>query len=84
MKKLIVLLTISLLALPAFSQLDWGIKAGLSTTSISMDDAVNIGSTYDVQAIKDASYGFHAGAFVRVSLLGIYIQPELLFSSTFE
>ncbi len=81
MKKLVVLLTISLLTIPAFSQLDWGIKAGLSTTSISMDDAVEIGTTYNVQALKDASYGFHAGAFVRVSLLGIYIQPELLFSS---
>jgi len=28
-----------------------------------------------------AKYGFHGGAFVRLSLFGIYLQPELLFTT---
>ena len=43
---------------------------------------VNSGTTsYTVEALKDAKYGFHGGAFMRLTLFGIYLQPELLFST---
>ncbi len=70
--------------LPAFSQVKFGLKAGLSTTNIKMEDLKTLTSgetTYFVDAIKGANYGFHAGAFVRFSMLGLYVQPELLFAS---
>ncbi len=36
---------------------------------------------YTVEALKGANYGFHGGAFIRLSLLGLYLQPEFLFAS---
>ncbi|MCX6326658.1 MAG: outer membrane beta-barrel protein [Bacteroidia bacterium] len=85
MKKLFVIVLIVLLSIPAFSQVNYGLKAGLSTTSLSMETlkTVTTGTTsYTVEALKGANYGFHGGAFIRLSLFGLYIQPEFLFSST--
>jgi opacity protein-like surface antigen len=84
MKKSILIVLSVFLALPAFSQVNFGLKAGASTTNVKMDDVKTLTSgetEYLVNAIKEANYGFHAGAFVRFSLLGFYIQPELLFAS---
>ena len=84
MKKLFLILLTVLIVIPVFSQVKFGIKAGVSTSSLSMETAKTItsGSTsYTVNALTEAKYGFHGGAFARLSLLGIYIQPELLFSS---
>jgi opacity protein-like surface antigen len=84
MKKLFVVLLAAFLALPAFSQLEFGIKAGVSTTSISMDDAVSLAGqagTYTVEALKNANFGYHAGVFVRLGKK-LYLQPEVLFAST--
>jgi opacity protein-like surface antigen len=85
MKKLFSVVLVVLLSVPAFSQLKFGIKAGLSTTSLSMETlkTVTSGTTsYTIEALKGANYGFHAGAFMRLTFLGIHVQPELLFSST--
>ena len=84
MKKFILIVFSVLLVLPAFSQVKFGLKAGLSTTNIKMEDLKTLTSgetEYVVDAIKGANYGFHAGAFVRFSMLGFYVQPELLFAS---
>jgi len=84
MKKLFAILLTVLIALPAFSQLNFGIKAGVSTTSITMSDAKSItsgSSTYLVDKVKSANYGIHAGIFARLSISKLYIQPELLFAS---
>jgi len=84
MKKLFAILVVILLSVPAFSQIKFGLKAGVSTTNLSMETVKTIttGSTsYTVDALTEAKYGFHGGAFVRLSLLGIYLQPELLFST---
>ncbi len=84
MKKSILIVLSVFLALPAFSQVNFGLKAGVSTTNVKMEDVKTLTSgdtEYLVNAIKAANYGFHAGAFVRFSMLGFYIQPELLFAS---
>lgn len=84
MKKFIVILFVVLVSVPAFSQLKFGLKAGVSTTSLSMPTIKTITSgttTYTVDALTTAKYGFHGGAFVRLTFFGIYIQPELLFST---
>lgn len=85
MKKLLVILFVVLLSIPAFSQIKFGLKAGLSTTSISMDKAVSLtgqAGQYTVEALKTADYGFHGGLFMRLTLLGLYVQPELLFATS--
>jgi hypothetical protein len=84
MKKLIAILFVVLVSVPAFSQIKFGLKAGVSTTSLSMPTIKTITSgtsTFTVDGISTAKYGFHGGAFVRLTFFGVYIQPELLFST---
>ncbi len=84
MKKIFAILFVVLVTLPAFSQLKFGIKAGLSTNSISMGDIKTVTSgstTYAIDAVTSAKYGFQGGFFARASLFGIYLQPELLLST---
>ncbi|MGB8492348.1 MAG: porin family protein [Bacteroidales bacterium] len=84
MKKIMVTALAVLIAFPVFSQIKFGIKAGLSTTNVKMSDVKTVftgTNQYLVSALKEANYGYHAGAFVRFSLLGFYLQPELLFAS---
>ena len=84
MKKLLALVLIVLISFPAFSQIKFGLKAGASTSSMSMSTLKTITSgstTYTVDALTTAKYGFHGGAFMRLTILGLYIQPELLFAT---
>jgi opacity protein-like surface antigen len=85
MKKILIVLLAVFMAIPAFSQLKWGLKAGVSTTSISMDKAVQLtgqSSSYTVLALKSSKYGFQGGLFIRLTLFGVYVQPELLFATS--
>jgi Outer membrane protein beta-barrel domain len=84
MKKLFVIIFVVLISIPAFPQIKFGIKAGVSTTNLSMPSLVTVVSgntSYTVDALSSAKYGFQGGAFVRLTLFGIYLQPELLFST---
>jgi hypothetical protein len=84
MKKLLVILMAVFIALPAMSQLNFGIKAGLNTTSVTMEDlkTVTSGSTsYTIEKLKGANYGIHAGIFLRLNVAKLYIQPEVLLST---
>ena len=84
MKKLFAIALMVLISIPSFSQLKLGLKAGLSTNSISMDKAISLtgqAGTYTVEALKNAEYGFHGGLFMRLTLFGIYIQPEVLLAT---
>jgi hypothetical protein len=38
-------------------------------------------TSFTVDALTAAKYGFQGGAFVRITLFGFYIEPELLFST---
>lgn len=80
MKKIIVFVLVFMIAAPAFSQFKWGIKAGAETTSVP-EYSVGAGSA-TIDALKDAAWGLQGGVFMRFTLLGIYIQPEVLFAST--
>lgn len=84
MKKLLAFLLVVLITVPAISQIKFGLKGGVSTTSLTMNDVKTVTSgttTYTVDAITKAKYGFHGGVFLRLGLLGVYLQPELLFST---
>ena len=83
MRKLSVIIFALFLVLPAFSQIKFGIKAGANTTTVPTYD-ISSGTT-TISALKDAAWGFQAGAFLRLSLLGIYLQPEVVFATnTYE
>lgn len=84
MKNLLVIVLSVFLALPAAGQLNFGIKAGLNTTSISMDDLKEVISgdvSYTIDKAKGATYGFHGGVFLRLGMAKAFLQPELLFST---
>jgi opacity protein-like surface antigen len=84
MKKLLVILLAAFITFPVFSQVKFGIKAGASTTNLKMEDLKTLTSgdtQYTIDAINNARYGFHGGLFLRLGLAGVYIQPELLFST---
>ncbi len=85
MKRTITFLAILFLAFPVFSQFDFGVKAGVSSSSIKAEETLPAatGENYDQLKVEatNAKLGFHGGLFARVSLLGAFVQPELLFST---
>jgi hypothetical protein len=88
MKKLFAILLVVLISIPAFTQIKFGIKAGVSTSTLSMPSIKTITSpassgpnTFTVDAVTSAKYGFQGGVFMRLTLLGIYLQPELLLTT---
>jgi hypothetical protein len=76
MKKILLIPLGICLCFSAFSQgFKLGPKAGISSAWVNArESAVNVIN-------QDATLGFHAGAFGRISLFGFYAQPELLFTS---
>jgi hypothetical protein len=83
MKKLFAILLSIIIAVPVFSQVNFGIKAGASTTTVPTYDAPS--GTTTIEPLKDAAWGFHAGIFLRAGLGPVYLQPEIVFASnTYE
>ncbi|MDY0099366.1 MAG: porin family protein [Bacteroidales bacterium] len=80
MKKLLLLIISVMFAITAYPQVKFGLKAGVATNTVPNYD-VNTG-TNNIEAYKDASFGYHAGAFLRFTLMGMYIMPEVVFAST--
>lgn len=83
MKKLLLVILAVFIAIPTFSQLKFGLKAGVSTTTVPTYNFTT--GTNTIDALKISSYGFHGGVFLRLSLLGIYVQPEaVVATNTYE
>jgi len=80
MKKLCLILLVMVMSAPVYSQVGFGVKGGLSTTSLKMDD-LKLNTDTTINAIKGANFGYHAGIFLRLGMMGVYVQPELLFTS---
>ena len=78
MKRITLISVFCLLSYSLFSQIDLGIKGGLNLTNISMDMEAG-----DFQIVSNprSQIGYHFGGLVRVSLFGVFIQPELVFTS---
>ena len=87
MKKIIL---IAIFTLPFFivsqAQIKFGIKAGLTSTSIKTDEVYTDLNNADIQSLKvkgqNANVGFQGGIFSRITIVNFYVQPELLFTST--
>ncbi|NQU80050.1 MAG: PorT family protein [Bacteroidetes bacterium] len=84
MKKVFLLLIITSLFATANAQIKFGVKGGISSSTIKMDDIITVQGVeeYSLEGIKSGTVGFHAGLMTRVTFFGVYIQPELYFSST--
>ena len=79
MKKLVLILLTVIISTGAFAQFSWGLKAGAASSNFDLK-SVQSGTQYTIKAAEEASWGFHGGVFVRLSMLGFMIQPEVLFS----
>ncbi|MBO3698671.1 porin family protein [Roseivirga sp. E12] len=77
MKKLIIASMLMFTVLGANAQkINFGPRVALTSTTIDFKDPVTNFTEGDAQV------GYQFGVFLRAKLLGLYIQPELLFSKT--
>ena len=75
MKKLVLILLVSLGSLSAYAQKNgFGLKGGLSSTQVNFDGGQLVP--------KDAQMGYHLGVFARFGGIGFFVQPEVLFTQT--
>lgn len=77
MKKLLIL---SLVFCGFFAQaqiVNFGVKAGFNLPDFKIKNNPSIS---DINI--DNGTGFHVGAMARIKLLGLYVQPELLYTKT--
>lgn len=80
MKTIVAFTGALLIAFSSYGQfITGGPRGGVSSSRIKMDEIID-GSAFRG---TDAITGWHAGAFFRMNLpLGMYLQPELLYSQT--
>ena len=75
MKKLVLVLLVSLGSLSAYAQkIGFGLKGGLSSTQVNFEG--------DQLVPSDAQLGYHLGVFARFGGIGFFVQPEVLFTQT--
>lgn len=86
MKRLII---IALIVIPftmvSNAQVKFGLKAGITSTSISVNDLIVVDDTgLNDLLVKGANskVGIQGGLMARITILKLYVQPELLFTST--
>ena len=80
MKKVFFVIAISMIFSISNAQLlKFGIKAGANSTSFDFDK-VESPDAILTQA-SDATWGFHAGVFLRIKIAMLYLQPEAYFTS---
>jgi hypothetical protein len=71
-----------LLCTSLFSQIEFGLKAGLSSYDLAKDGIViNTAGNNIEWNIKNSGYGHHFGIYSRLTLLGVFVEPALLFNS---
>ena len=80
MKRITVLILVGiLLAANASAQVRFGLRGGINTAYFSAKDVIT--DNYIIETVNDASIGFHGGLMMQISFFGLFLQPELLFSS---
>jgi len=87
MKKFII---IALFVIPftmvSNAQIKLGLKFGIASTSILVDDVIEIDDATDLDKLvvegANSKVGLQGGLMARITIAKIYIQPELLFTST--
>jgi len=86
MKKLFLTIALVSYSLSISAQsFSWGPKIGIAVPSIKVSDVQDVNSGAQALSLLEDVNGKvsgHIGVFARISLLGFYIQPELLVSSS--
>ncbi len=80
MRNLIIIFVVVISSLNfGISQSEFGIKIGISSHDFTSKNLINRDKLK--LSIENASYGFEFGLYGRIGILGLNLQPELLFSS---
>ncbi len=76
MKRLFFAVVLMTMGYGAMAQIDFGPRVNLTSTNLSLSE--NLANIEE----GDAEFGYQLGAFLRVQIpvIGIYVQPEALFS----
>ncbi|MCZ2339097.1 MAG: hypothetical protein LC127_13090 [Chitinophagales bacterium] len=83
MKRYFLALTVFIWSIVgANAQIELGVKGGLSSYDLANQPLIiDDGLQHIEWSIKEAGYGHHFGLYTRLSLLGVYLEPSLLFNS---
>lgn len=83
MKQILLISSLLMVLIQSINaQIEFGLKAGLSSYDLADDGilANNNGNNIEWK-IADAGYGHHFGIYTRLSALGLYLEPAMLFNS---
>lgn len=83
MKKIMLSLVVSICILSTgYSQFEIGVKAGVSSFDLASEGIIFKDDNRDYKLnFANAEYGVHFGIYSRVSFLGLYVEPAVLFNS---
>lgn len=79
MKRLIIVMVLLATSVAAKAQLQAGVKAGLSTANVEIQKLRN--DPWQYTKAENVT-GYHAGAFARLQVAGLFVQPEAILTST--
>jgi hypothetical protein len=81
--KTLVFILSTFISVNAFSQIKLGVRLGVMSSTIKADDfTVNNANQTHVQTLSNAKIGFQGGLVLRIKVAKIFLQPEVLLSST--
>jgi hypothetical protein len=80
-KTSLILIVLLFLAWSAQSQVKFGVRAGLTSSSISASD-LTVPGAYKIETLSNATVGFQFGLLSRIQISSFFIQPELLLSTS--
>lgn len=71
------------IATVSYSQFEFGLKTGINSTDVLSSQIITNENGNQINLTLDnASYGYHIGLYTRISVLGIFIEPNFLFNSS--
>ncbi|KPL26168.1 MAG: hypothetical protein AMS23_02915, partial [Bacteroides sp. SM1_62] len=76
---MILISSLAIIFVNLSAQIDFGIKGGLNISNVKASEVLT--DDYRINPAASGNLGYHVGGFLRASLVGIFIQPELYFSS---
>ncbi len=83
MKKVFLILIAFFLVQASQAQVSFGLRGGMNFSSLPEKTyELNEHGESSIRSLSDANTGFHVGVMSQIRLMGIFIQPELLFVST--
>jgi hypothetical protein len=83
MKKVILVFVLAGLSTFGFSQIEFGVKAGVSSFDLAARGIdFNQGKALYKLQFRNAEYGHHLGVYARATVLGVFLEPSLIFNSS--